>query len=123
MDFVSELEARQQLARYLKGELTLNEFQDWFVPQSWNFHQASDPSLQKFVSGVELALAEFGNGDWSENELRQLLNILRTNYELEYRPVPSTEIITTRTASSNVSAFHPIRLSPFFDKEFVAESA
>ena len=67
MDFRSEIELRKELARYLEGQCTLKEFEDWFVPRSWNFNQNSNPSLRNLVAQIELSLAEFSNGDWTEN--------------------------------------------------------
>jgi hypothetical protein len=83
MDFTSEIEIRQQLARYLKRECTLNEFQDWFVPHSWNFHQSPNRALQKLVAAIELAIAEFTNGDWTDTELRSHFNSLLTTYAVD----------------------------------------
>ncbi len=86
MDFRSEIELRKELARYLEGQCTLKEFEDWFVPRSWNFNQNSNPSLRNLVAQIELSLAEFSNGDWTENELRQQFGIFMTTCEIEYHP-------------------------------------
>ena len=105
MDFQSEFELRQELARYLKGQCKLKDFEDWFVPRSWDFNRNTNPSLQKLVSQIELFIAEFSNGDWSEIELRQQFDILMTTYEIDYHPF-SNEIqgenvsIHTGTGSS-----------------------
>lgn len=104
MEFQLESEIRQQLARYLAGQSTLNEFQDWFVPRSWNFHKNADPSLQRLVSSLELAIAEFTNGDWSSQELRGILNLLLKTYEVDYDPLnpdqPNSFVVKTGTNSS-----------------------
>jgi len=104
MESQSESEIREQLARYLAGQSTLNEFQDWFVPRSWNFHKNADPSLQRLVSSVELAIAEFTNGDWSSQELRGILNLLLKTYEVDYDPLnpdqPHSFVVKTGTNSS-----------------------
>ena len=105
MDFQSEFELRQELSRYLKGQCTLKDFEDWFVPRSWNFNQDTNPSLQKLVSQIELSIAEFSNGDWTEKELRQEFGIFMTNYEIYYHPFggempPETFSTHTGTGSS-----------------------
>ena len=105
MDFQSELDLRQELARYLKSQCTLKDFEDWFVPRSWEFSQNTNPSLQKLVSQIELSVAEFSNGDWNESELRQEFGILMTNYEIDFHPfsdeMPAENVsIHTGTGSS-----------------------
>jgi len=119
MDFQSEFELRQELARYLKGQCTLQDFEDWFVPRSWNFSQDSNPSLQKLVSQIELSIAEFSNGDWTEKELCQEFGILLTNYEIEYRPFGGeilTENVLTHTGTgSSVLEFRQFALWPSVD--------
>jgi hypothetical protein len=127
MDFQSEFELRQELGRYLKGQCTLKEFEDWFVPRSWDFNQNSNPSLQKLVAQVELSLAEFSNGDWSEKELRQQLGILMTNYEIQCYPFGGelpTETVSTHTSSgSSAREFHLFDLWPDVDRRPAEASA
>jgi len=127
MDFQSEFELRQELARYLKGQCTLKDFEDWFVPRSWNFNLNSNPSLQKLVSQIELSIAEFSNGDWTEKELRQQFSILMTNYEIEYRPFGGetlTEPLLTHTGTgSSAQECHLFDLWPNVDIRPVEASA
>ena len=87
MDFQSESEIRRELARCVMGQCTLDEFQDWFVPRSWNFQKNANPSLLRLVSSIELAIAEFTNGDWSSQELCGILNLLLNTYEVDYDPL------------------------------------
>jgi len=126
MDFTSELEIREQLARYLKSELTLNEFQDWFVPRSWNFHENTNPSLQKLVASIELAIAEFVNGDWSWQELREQLSMLLTTYEIDYDPlnVEQRQTFSLKTGSASNVLESPLTYSwTPADIQFSAEYA
>lgn len=127
MDFQSESELRRELGRYLKRECTLKDFEDWFIPRSWNFDQNSTPSLKNLVSQTELCLAEFGNGDWNENELRQQLFILTTTYELQCHPFSgeeSTDPVPTRTGSgSSAREFHLFDLWPDADRQPAEVSA
>lgn len=126
MDFTSEFEIRQQLARYLKGEHTLNEFQDWFVPRSWNFHEKANPSLQKLVSSIELAIAEFTNGDWSRQELRDVLDLLLKTYEVDYDPLnpERQQSFSVRTESGSSVLESPLTYSwTPADIQFSAEHA
>ena len=104
MDFQSECELRQELGRYLKRHCTLKDFEDWFVPRSWDFNQNTNPSLQKLVSQIELSIAEFSNGDWTENELRQQFANFITTCEVEYNPFRGNtlaENVPTHTGSGS----------------------
>ena len=119
MDFQSEFELRQELTRYLMCQRSLKDFEDWFVPRSWNFSQNATPSLQKLVSQIELAIAEFSNGDWSEVELRQQFGILMTNYEIDYHPFSgetSVENVSIHTGTgSSAQEYHLFDLWPNVD--------
>lgn len=119
MQFESELELHRQLARYLSGEISLNDFEDWFVPRSWNFHAGSTPSLQDIVSEIELLLAEYSNGHVVEEDLKQKLLPFATSYKVFYwlGDAPSSTIMST----SSVSAF-PQSPELSSDIQFVVES-
>lgn len=67
---------RTELARYLRGEQSLDEFGDWFVPTTWDVEKERDPALAEFVYEIMLRLAEYSNGDCSEEELKRLLRPL-----------------------------------------------
>ncbi len=64
---------REQLAKYLVGEVSLHKFEDWFFPEIWNVDQVNNVALLNLVYEIKLRLAEFSNGDWTENELQSLL--------------------------------------------------
>jgi hypothetical protein len=126
MDFTSELEIREQIALYLKGEHTLNEFQDWFVPRSWNFHENANLALQKLVASIELAIAEFTNGDWSRQELHDMLNLLLNTYEVDYDPLnpQRQQSFSVRTESGSSVLESPLTYSwTPADIQFSAEPA
>lgn len=77
-------EIREQLARYVRGDISLHEFRRWFVPQVWNIHQRNDAALEDFVGEIDLRMAEYSNGDWSEEDLREILSSLLRTYVLEF---------------------------------------
>jgi hypothetical protein len=111
MDFQSEIELRRELGRYLKNQCSLKEFEVWFVPRSWNFDQKSNPSLRNLVAQIELSLAEFNNGDWTENELRQQFGIFMTTCEIEYRPFDGEILaghVSTRTGTGSSVLEYPL---------------
>ena len=63
----------EQLARYLAGENSLREFEDWFFSETWDIDQVADLALTNLVYNIKLRFAEFSHGDWTEEELRSLL--------------------------------------------------
>ena len=72
-----ELEVRERLAQYLDGKITLEEFEAWFLSETWDTEQDGDARL---ISSVRHRLGEFSSGDWTEGELRVLLRPLIGTY-------------------------------------------
>jgi len=67
-------EIRHWLGRVLTGEITLREFQEWFVPATWDIHLVGTAGDQELAYEVELALAEYSSSHRTEAELRDLLS-------------------------------------------------
>lgn len=66
-----------QVQRYLAGELSRDELQDWLVPLVWNPDSGGlDPQTDDLVNSIQLYLAEFTGGHLTENELREYLHAL-----------------------------------------------
>jgi hypothetical protein len=68
-----ELEIREQVARYLKGEIALQAFHDWFLPEAWNIDKRAAAASAGLAHEIQLLLFEVEHGDWSEKELKQRL--------------------------------------------------
>lgn len=84
---------REKLSSYLTGEISLHEFEDWFFPETWEVDQIEDFSLIRLVYGIKLRLAEFSNGDWTEDELQDRLRPFVEKYEVAVNTVlPQTQI-------------------------------
>ena len=83
MDFNLDLVIRDKLASYLAGEISLEEFEDWFVPASWNVAQVNNQNAVNLVYEIELWLSEFSDGHWSEDELKNNLCPLVTDYKVD----------------------------------------
>ena len=73
---INESAIFEQLSRYLGNQISLDEFEDWFVQASWNAHLESDPVARKLVSAIELKLAEHSSGHLSETDLQEELRAL-----------------------------------------------
>lgn len=76
-----DLEIRTRLGQYLGGEISLHEFEDWFIPTAWGILRTANGGLAELVGEIELRLAEFSNGHWTEPELRAKLEPLVSIYE------------------------------------------
>lgn len=72
----------EKLAKYLAGETSLREFEDWFFPETWDIDQIDNPALVNLVYEIKLCLAEFSNGDWTEAELRSMLRLFLKKTEV-----------------------------------------
>lgn len=62
---------RTQLARYLTGESSLREFRRWFLPLMWDLTQENQ-LVSPLARRIELHLAEYMNGHWTEDALKRL---------------------------------------------------
>ena len=94
---------REQLAEYLAGEISLREFEDWFFPETWDINLVDNIALLNLVYGIKLRLAEFSNGDWTEDELRSYLRPFLETFVLDvsqYRIYYGTSSVTTRVPIS-----------------------
>ena len=69
-----DLKIYDQLVRYLAGQTTLRAFRDWFDASTWDMaRQGASHDAYRIAGEVELRLAEFSNGHWTEHELRAKL--------------------------------------------------
>lgn len=53
--------------------MTLNEFEDWLVVQSWNMHRDSDAAARRLAGAIELRLAEYSDGHLTDEGLEREL--------------------------------------------------
>jgi hypothetical protein len=69
-----EQHIRRRLQHYFEGTITLDAFVDWFWPATFDVGAGDDPSLVALVGEVQLRLAEFDRGHWTEAELHEQLH-------------------------------------------------
>ncbi len=50
-------EIREQLTKLLDGQLSLDDFEDWFLPYSWNIHKQGNPAAQRLAYAIEHQLS------------------------------------------------------------------
>jgi len=69
---VSELQSEicDKLTRYLGGEVTLQDFEDWFFPVLWDLAEERDSESRRLAGSISNMMAEYSRGDRSEGSLR-----------------------------------------------------
>ncbi|MHB8303448.1 MAG: hypothetical protein ACYDC6_11505 [Acidobacteriaceae bacterium] len=80
---IAESEIREKLGRFLSKDISLDQFEDWFVQRSWNMHKDSHEAAQKLASAIELRLAEHSSGHLNDHALRDELRPLATVYTMQ----------------------------------------
>lgn len=107
-DMVTVQMLHEWLVRLLAGEVSLQQFEEWFVPQTWNMHLDSDLDAQRLASAIELRLAEFSNEHMTEKELLRELRHLAENYSLRVSLGGQAASYTTASNSQTAPAvLHP----------------
>jgi hypothetical protein len=77
-----DLEIRDRLTRYLRGDSSLSEFRAWFVPATWDVTPESNPSAADLSAEIHLRLAEYDRRHWTEAELQDRLRPLAEYFTL-----------------------------------------
>lgn len=100
MQSLIERELRNRLVQYSAGEMSLAELQDWLVPNTWHLDRTEDQSSGQLVYRIELLLAEYSNGHWTESELRAKLRDYVRNpvIVVDFAPTAWIQTITTSAA-------------------------
>ena len=74
---VSSSQIREQLAQFLDGQISLDEFEDWFVQNTWNIHLSGSVSAEMLTFAIEESLSEYSSEHIDEAILRsELSNII-----------------------------------------------
>ena len=61
-----------QVEAYLGGDNDLDALDEWLALNAWDVRQREDEPAAAICGELMLALAEYSNGDWTEDELRDL---------------------------------------------------
>ena len=109
-----EVEIRERVAQYVAGDLSLREFQEWFVPRAWGMDAADDVRAAERANEIELFLAEFSNGDWSEGELREKLRREGLSSQVAKCRVDVAGAPWLVTSTSSSLGWQPARATRYF---------
>lgn len=92
MNITSEL--YKKVIQYLNDEISLPQFEDWFLPNFGQILSLRDCQPRDLAGDIQLALAEMSNGDRTEAELKVLIRNL----------IESSDIVICASAPYSVSA-------------------
>jgi len=104
---IAQSQIREKISRYLRHEISLDRFEDWFVQRSWNMHQDSDEDAQKLAAAVELRLAEHSSGHLNEAALRDELRSFVTRFTVQLVFDGAPYIITEMPSQNRVAVAKP----------------
>ena len=94
---------RRQLRRYLTGDLALRDFVRWLASRMESLER--HPQADDLAQEIYLRLAEYTNGDWTEEQLRAFFRPLVTTYTAIW----PTNITPVQTGISNAVTPSTIR--------------
>jgi hypothetical protein len=101
---ITKSQIHERLHDYLIHAITLNEFEDWLVVQSWNMHMDSDESARQLVGAIELRLAEYSDDHLNDSALdRELAGLIAPSITVSFDNATRTRPLVTRTAFSGSS--------------------
>jgi hypothetical protein len=66
---VSGSQIREQLARFLGGQIELEAFEAWFARNTRNIHQSGSVSAENMTFAIEESLSEYSSRHIDEQEL------------------------------------------------------
>lgn len=71
-----DLEIRRQVGRYVGGELSFVQLQEWLKPRLWHPYVTGDKPAARLIAAVDVRLGEYASGYWSEQLLKEALGAL-----------------------------------------------
>lgn len=95
-----ELEIRQKLINYLLNVISLSQFQEWFVPNTWDIHQSGEQGAIALTSDIELRLSEYSSGHLPEARMRREFSQLLSYATLTFGPSNASRIQTSSGTES-----------------------
>jgi hypothetical protein len=63
-------EIRKYVTRWLDGEISFHQFENWFVPSTWDVHKWNDPAAESLVDEIEFRISEHSDGLLTMDELK-----------------------------------------------------
>lgn len=118
-----DLDIRSKVFAYLRGQISRNQFEDWFAPVVMTVEESRNHAAVDLAYDVELALDEFSSGHWTETELAEMLRSLAVTYERRLNIPRDLEIGPQATTASSSLTVGAVGSSRSADIGLVAGSA
>jgi hypothetical protein len=67
------LQIRESFSKFLDGTVSPAEFEDWFVPQTWNIQSSRDSAAESLLDEIQTLISGYTSGQLSEPEFRDSL--------------------------------------------------
>jgi hypothetical protein len=87
---LTENAIRRKLHDYLNGKMSLREFRQWFVPETWDIEEWAPKDLQEFIYSIKLLFAEYTSGHRTKSDLQEQLRSLVTTYSIRWEELVSS---------------------------------
>jgi hypothetical protein len=92
-------ELNEKLSDVAIGRMSIRDFEEWFVPASWNANAWATPALRDAVYSLELAIAEYSNGHVHSSYLRAFSGDIARELEQSSQSIVSAQIGRHLTSS------------------------
>jgi hypothetical protein len=76
---------REQIARYAKSEISVEELEAWVSAEAWDLEDIPEDARRLAYDVLRLT-AEAANGDWDDDALRERLGALGRTYWFQKVP-------------------------------------
>lgn len=84
---MSLVDLREKVRAAVLREISIDDFEDWLVSNSWNMHQWAPPEVQRLVSYLELRLAEWSSEHLSDEALLGEFAVRLARLDAPVRPL------------------------------------
>ncbi len=104
---------QSQLLRYLAQEIPLERFREWFDVTTWDKPELAGSSVQRLAGQIDLRIAEYTSGHWTEDELRSKLAELlgRVTVSIRFPVTSGFRPVITGTCSAPQRLLIPLQLA------------
>ena len=100
----------KRAAAFVTDRATLEEFEEWFVQESWDVQQTADADAIRLVYDIERSLSELTSGYMTEDDFRHFLirRVLESHWAIPHTSVVRSATRTTTVAPSEADTRYEV---------------